>query len=111
MTPEKQIAALAKEFGWEPENIPITEDAGFLVWKIPTMDYCVPHPLDDLNVAHVCEQRLNNEQIIKYMPCLGEIVNAPSNFIYNYWWALTHATAPQRFEAILRTKGLWEEEN
>jgi hypothetical protein len=104
MTDEQINAAIARECGWT--NVNATHRSG----KAPSADYVgsefIPDYCADLNAMHEAEKVL-----------------APKNWdrFSEKWWNyyhhlldgdvynIIHATARQRAEAFLRTRGKWED--
>lgn len=66
-------------------------------------------PLEDLNAAHEMECSLTVDEISIFLAELEKVTK--KNSVYSpsdiaFWFA--HATAAQRAEAFLKTKGLWK---
>ena len=66
-------------------------------------DYC-----NDLNAMHEAEETLSQEQAFKFVEFLEMVVKHKSN-PWSWIWLTSHASARQRADAFLRTKGLWRE--
>jgi hypothetical protein len=84
MTPSQQNEAIAKWFGGGEILTP-------------------PDFYGDLNACAEFEQKLSGPEQLSYLGILGR------KDVWCNWLSVT-ATAPQRCEALLRTLGLWEEE-
>lgn len=98
--------AIAKACGWrwdvndKKETYWFHPNKPFLSFTKPP-DFC-----SDLNACHEAEKVLWTDQIPKYCKFLWEaMADSPEANI-----GTIHATARQRAEAFLRTKGLWKEE-
>jgi hypothetical protein len=106
MTLEKQQVAVAEALRWEPPT-DCTRDPKH-PWRSPVDGCCYDSPpdIDDLNVIHELEKLLSDSHNgpgswTYYANCLMDICGSHR--------AAIHATAEQRREAFLRTKGLWKE--
>jgi len=71
-------------------------------------DYC-----NDLNAMHEAEGTLDREQLGLYVDSIiSTIHEVDSGYFHKIHWGhaveLTTATARQRSEAFLKTKGLWK---
>jgi hypothetical protein len=102
MKPEAQRIAIAEACGWTKVN-PL--DYGSAVVGLPPKHKYVtleeiPDYLCDLNAMHEVEEKMNPLLIFTYLKFLGY----PGAF-----FPVVYATAAQRAEAFLRTKGLWVE--
>ena len=66
-------------------------------------NYCA-----DLNAMHDAEESLSHNERVNFLAHLESSVIG-SEFLALRHWPRVHATARQRAEAFLRTKGLWKE--
>ena len=66
----------------------------------------VPDFLNDLNACREMEEALSYDQRILYCDLLEKFDQA--NTERHAWFRITHATAPQRAEAFLKTIGKWK---
>ena len=71
-------------------------------WKV-IPDYC-----HDLNAMHEAENVLSDEETFKYSEFVESICKPDNIHPWSWIWNAIHATARQRAEAFLRTKGLWK---
>ena len=111
MTPEEINRAIAEYLGWkEHESCPG-------IWYSPTRaqltEAWVPKYHSDLNACHEMEKALTDEQWSLYCEHLycaatARLLPQLDEFLYEDLRVLTHATAPQRCEAFLRTIGKWK---
>lgn len=132
MKTEKQRIAIAEWCGWKRSQTTKEEFAESRIhdiWVDPSGKRyihgitCPPNYLNDLNAMHEAEKRLdagqrrafahNLEVIVFYN---GDTKNEPNNFSpegdyheLDESFAVYHATAAQRAEALLKTLGKWEE--
>lgn len=113
MTPAAQNIAIAESLGWKLHGH---------YWKCPNYKKgdalrMLPNYLNDLNACHEFEQTLTDKEYVKFSSGLDDIVTRdafaagtkppfglPATMLRHY-----SATAPQRCEAYLRTKGLWDD--
>ena len=114
MTPERMRIKIAEALGWKRvEYHPALGNQG---WTSPDRpgtrlapDFC-----NDLNSCHDMEKILTKSDHANYVEHLITITNINTETTgVRYWtnyFLVSHATALQRCEAFLRTKGLWEEE-
>lgn len=95
MTPEQINAAIAESLGWVRISHP-THD-----WKDPHGDsqYSTPNFHGCLNACHEMEKSIRNLPDDPQWDLWAQYV---SHFEED-----PHATAPQRCEAYLKTKGIW----
>ena len=110
MTPKEINIAIATACGWtdckligEPGCWRAVGDEPGSRHHIPVPDYC-----GDLNACAEMEATLSEEECQKYQALLDDSIRE-EELDYPaacYWF---HATAPQRCEAFLRTKGLWRD--
>lgn len=118
MTPEAQRIAIAEACGWIPFPHPDYK-GGILLpykWSRSGTEHSIKPPdyLRDLNACAQMEEMLTQEQINDYQRRLYLLVSGQSPDDYAHWSDFgaeftAHATAAQRCEAFLRTKGLWIE--
>lgn len=119
MTPEEQRIALAEWAGWKyspSANSSIKHEAtmawyrpGNSPWHLEQL----PDYLNDLNAVHELEKKLDYEMRYNYAEVLSSVVLDRSELV---WWDLashetfdvSHATAAQRCEALLKTLNLWK---
>lgn len=122
MTPEEINAAIAEECGWRWVENPTTYIGGY--WECGTRgeegyrrgdwgskECCMDYPdyFHDLNACHEMEKALTDvTQQYEYADWIETVAGSiedgcshPSSF------SRIHATAPQRCEAFLKTKGRW----
>lgn len=111
MSPEKQRIAIATFCGWR--WITASQMCGYAPWRKQYEGADIPTdgslPFDDLPIyyadliaMHEAEELLDQGQ--RMMFCLALEVVCKTN----HQFALIHATAAQRAEALLKTLGLWE---
>lgn len=104
MTLQRKLEVLAKHFGWtfysqgNPYGFPPGYDCG--------VGQTIFNPLSDLNVAAICEQSFTEQQLLDYGYKLAAVTTPSMNC---HWGRLVCATATHRFDAILKTLGLWKE--
>lgn len=87
-------------------------EAHVAAWRRPARNFC-----GDLNLTQLVEDALQNKLAwTDYIWELGKLFNLDIGLIINdryslqhQAWKVTHATAPQRVEAALRTIGAWKE--
>lgn len=114
MTDQEINEAIAKACGW---TFGPTRTDGIPEWHRPDGSVCnsgvLPDFCNDLNAMHDAEVLLENEiaEADQYYTTLAELTMADDEELctsvrYRY---LANATARQRAEAFLRTKGLWRE--
>ena len=103
MKPEAQRIAIAEACGWSA-----IDDVSWIA-RVPESDLGgnrhreIPNYLNDLNAMHEAEKMLTGDQCKLYFRTLFDVVGnslSPMNMV--------HATAVQRAEAFLRTRGKWE---
>jgi len=78
----------------------------------------LPDWTEDLNAMHEAENTLSQAQQENYSHTLLGLICDPVEVEYgplnltqaDCLWMILHATAAQRAEAFLRTKGLWRDE-
>jgi hypothetical protein len=100
MTPEAQQIAIAEACGWKPN--PFQMDMRGQVFPQSPPDY-----LNDLNAMHEAEALLDRHEAKLFEEKLFNILE--SEVMHTGGFALIHATAAQRAEALLRTLGKWKE--
>ena len=100
MTEQQQRIAIAESLGWMKTK---THGLTMTAWRDPNGNFAdMPDYLNDLNVCHEFEKVFydkESELMCLYSRVLCSICEYP-----------IHATAAQRCEAYLRTKGLWQAE-
>ena len=119
MTPEKQRIKIAEACG-KGRYEPIVHELPFVKWKRDGVTCAAPPPdyLNDLNAMHEAEMYLTEHTggtfandyptVLEHIvdpdrPRLGEPADPDRFDMYT-------ATAAQRAEAVLKTLGLWTEE-
>jgi len=71
--------------------------------------HTIPNYPNDLNACHEMEKTLTNDQLSHYcLTVLPRVCDMTQPMNGNITAAVT-ATAPQRCEAFLKTKGLWKD--
>ena len=113
MDKQKQRISIAESLGWSY----VKDNGQGLFGMEPGCESMafVPEYLNDLNACHEFEKTLTKDQWQAYLLNLVDVVsrtrgnedpdtNAEAGFL------LVTATAEQRAEACLRTKGLWQGE-
>jgi len=80
---------------WEVTNSPVD----VVNTDIPNFPGC-------LNTMHEAEKTLSESQQLDFEQHLRRIVGADAHGLAGHW-EMIHATAAQRAEAFLKTKGLW----
>jgi hypothetical protein len=124
MTPEAQQIAIAKACGWKDvkytkhkevdiENRSIIRWSGVTGIPPEFTHYKnrirIPDYLNDLNAMHEAEKVLTDEQMINYLDALLDVLGLSGWYMdIDSVWQMTHATAAQRAEALLRTINKWE---
>lgn len=102
MTPEAQRIAIAEACGL---------DASICLTHLIRPPCCnrrqLPDYLNDLNACHEMEKVLTNGDAIRFRLLLSANSGKRNTEFISVEAAMCHATAPQRCEAFLRTKGLW----
>lgn len=121
MTPEQQRIALAEWAGWKrpdhPDVMKVKE--GWTKpeawWMCPQgvlrFKHDIPDYLNDLNAVHELEEKLTFEQAEQFEDELCHIVvkcNEQQKKQAPWRFAVAHATAAQRCEALLKTLNLWK---
>jgi len=74
----------------------------------------VPDYLNDLNAVHELEMKLDGVDQSTYEAHLLDVVTPEDevdNEDRNFYWFVVHASANQRCEALLKTLGLWEDDD
>ena len=131
MTEQEMRIAMAEACGWKGPDHPDTrnhiKDWPFShdkhIWVLnPKSEIdpisSIPDYCNDLNAMHDAEKLLIQNDQIHYVTHLWQ--TNPQSKLDGYkfnqkyfsqviWWTLTHATARQRAEALLKAKGLWRE--
>lgn len=97
MKPEAQRIAIAEACGIKPPFK--VECKG--KWIVQNIIWTIPNYLSDLNAMHEAEKVLTHPQWNQYYDRLAQIAGTRGGI---------RATASQRAEAFLRTKGLWRED-
>lgn len=112
MDRKQQTIKIAQSLGWT--NIHENIFVGYVCGYEPEIDYnrltILPDYLSDLNAMHEAEDRLSEKERLIYEIELSVAVHGIRSlpdkgrcFLY------ARATAEQRAEAFLRTRGLWED--
>jgi hypothetical protein len=70
----------------------------------------LPNYPGDLNAMHEAEKMLSDTQVVHYRLKLSENSDGRSSSFSTVESAMCHATAAQRCENLLRTVGLWKED-
>ena len=124
MSPEKQRVAIATACGWTRGHTGETQwvsdphgiRAGWASMRA-IADVALPDYLNDLNACHEAEKVLSTAQKSCFVGWLNYIHPSADihysdieKVIRREVFCLVHTTAAQRYEAFLRTLGLWEEE-
>lgn len=101
MTNQELNIAIAEACGWT--DIPII---GGMYGQTPIPDYC-----NDLNAMHEAEKTLTKDQQIDFSVQLGRLVTTHLPASRAAWmdYAIAHATARQRAEALARTLNVWKD--
>lgn len=99
MTEEAQRIAIAEACGKSATRKTVFGET------VPTNGWNLPDYLNDLNAMHEAEKMLTRQQMLTYQEDIWKVSHAPEFAS----WGYIHATAAQRAEAFLRTKGLWVE--
>lgn len=116
MSPEAQHIALMESLGWRKESGFMEYDGAFLPWTVwvrngeKVGNDKAPNFLNDLNAMHEAEKTLIDW--VEYRINLSHVVGigyAPDLDICDDIKSFLSATAAQRAEAFMRTKGLWKE--
>jgi hypothetical protein len=122
MAPEEQRIAIAEECGWKWENPKkrIKQEGRLIspdfkkvckVWKDGSLGgVLIPDHLNDLNAIHEAEETLTDEQF----PEFDERLANTCGWLHPHKrqrHVVSRATAAQRAEAFLRTRGKWKESN
>lgn len=118
MTPEAQNAALAKFCGWR-----LDESQNYHSWYSPSGNYLggathdpikamknagVPNYVNDLNAIFYAEDKLTGvDHWDSYADELEVVCSHDGKHASEY--AMLHATAAQKSEALLKALGLWTE--
>lgn len=121
MKPEEGNKALAEWAGWthiEPvSSIQIYGNLkGYPAKFILGKKEIVPNYHSDLNAIHELELKLGSDLQPdvrwNYMEILAEVVMNAKDFPIDagHAWRVSTATAPQRWEALLRTLNLWRDQ-
>ena len=114
MTPDKLNLALAKWDGWTCRNCGNGPDkcTGCDFDDYPS--YVIPSYTADLNAVHELEKKLTFTQALSYYRIIRDlfaVVLGPKGSVIGVNdFAVLHATALQRCEALARTLGIWEDE-
>lgn len=111
MTDNAIRAACAEAVGWKDINAkhgaPIGRPAHWDTEK-DTRWFNLPDYLNDLNATHELEATLTKREILEYQIQLYRVASESDSFDGGYAsWHYIHASARQRSESFLRTKGLW----
>lgn len=123
MTPAAQNIAIAESLGYFPGSHCFEQQIGEYEYEHRGDCPCggtgwnIPDYFNDLNACHEFEQTLTDEEYVKFSSGLDDIVTRdafaagtkppfglPATMLRHY-----SATAPQRCESYLRTKGLWDD--
>jgi hypothetical protein len=98
---EKRIA-IAK---FCPEVFGYTESGEivFILWR---KNFDQVDPLNDLNAMHEAEENLKPDQFSCYLQWLTDAVSSECRFEVENRFAVCHATARQRADALLKTLNL-----
>jgi len=118
MSPVEQQMAIAEALGWrsvKDEHGPCPIPPGWSIQKFvdngePSFELLskVPDYLHDLNAMYVAENSLSkDDQLTRYPYFLSAACGQLRQF--DFPWPTVHASAAQRAEAFLKTKGLWSE--
>ena len=101
MSPEEQRTKIAEVCGWKEGTTGL--------WSDPDKSgyYSCPDYLNDLNAAHEMEKSLSEFEFVDYSFHVSKITNTNTGQVVALF-ELIHATATQKSEAFLRTKGLWK---
>lgn len=115
MTDEQMRIAIAEACGLKVIDVPfipnqtkaagcVFTDAARTEWRRCYPNSCgvygIPDYLNDLNAMHEAERMLPVAQWDRYTQWLGELARGTRRFV------VCHATARQRAEAFLKTKGI-----
>lgn len=101
---EEQRLEIAKFCGWIEIYRPELYEFNYRNTITDELSNELPDYLNDLNAIHAAEEKLTDVQQEQYPIILHEVVG---NFAF--WWAIAHADASQRCEALLRTIGKWKD--
>ncbi len=109
MTPEDQRIAIAEACGWKnvTQGSPDDPYSGWSNNCFPQPIENLPDYLNDLNAAHEMEKALSEFEFVDYSFHVSKITNTNTGQVVALF-ELIHATATQRSEAFLKTKGLWK---
>lgn len=114
MKPEAQKLAICKAC---PSVARMNEEGDWVWAKYQVRKFF--EPLNDLNAMHSAEAILTPAQQDTYRDYLAvattvhrlpKTMGQAEEYCRENEWAYCHATASQRAEAFLRTKGLWKED-
>lgn len=121
MKPDEQRIAIAEWVGWKQREkshramVPCGNQFSYdnFFWNDPhgRPDKGPPDYLNDLNAMHEAEGLLKGSQIRDFEISLIKLLNLPleSTPYEGSTFPLIHATAAQRTEALLKTLGLWRD--
>lgn len=105
MTDEQMRIAIAESVGYKELFMDNGKSMVPQRWESPYDEFCyvaerLPDYLNDLNAMHEAERMLPVAQWDRYTQWLGELAKGTRRFV------VCHATARQRAEAFLKTKGI-----
>ena len=113
MTPESVNQAIAESLGWRQSPIGDTRKLGWVNpedrAQVSRPAHELPNFFSSLDACASFEKTLNRLDQLQYETMLKQAVQGVSDFPPIDFELIT-ATAPQRCEAFLKVRGLWEEE-
>lgn len=104
MKPELQRIAIAEACEWRRVDVYEWKDNVRLPKQWIELED-LPDYLNDLNAMHEAEEKLPPNLRNNFMDRLDDVIELNPDALSE--WHLVHATAAQRAEAFLRTKGKW----
>lgn len=108
----KQLTALAKRFSHLFELGRGMGDTKVLFWADSHQCSAVD-PFSDLDAVYQMEEVLTAAQQDRYVDILYDLIGVEVYMVNPSWqtmaWVMTHSTAAQRVEAILKTLSLWKD--
>ena len=114
MTKERQNIVIAEFCGWKDIQ---TSKFGILT-GVPDTDsglhHTIPNYTGSIDAMHEAEKKLNDEQGLQFVSeiediCQLDLVRKKDDYTW-LRFAVCHATAAQRAEALIKTIGRWEGE-
>jgi len=115
MTDTEINEAIARECGWKQEHPPLQVSFGAVPtgWpesKVWWYHHQLPNYCHSLDQMHEAEKTLSISETEHFMETILDVINIPRTCYGTARAAFLtcHATARQRAEAFLRTKGLWK---